>query len=264
MRIQASRADIKVPYNSSPEIVDWNEDGLLDLLVGSDPNGGTPEAIRLYLNSGTKTQYQFTTFSKVKANNADIALGRCQIQVLDLNSDGKKDLVAGHSGSTINFYENSGTNAAPVLKAAVTLKKVDNTAITAYGDIHLCFTDWNEDGVTDIVWTEYSPHDSVHLYLGQKQSAISHTPGSHQTFVHSNTVVTRGKHAVTMNLKNEQAVLLKLYNNSGRLVESKYTGQLKAGEHTVVLNLANNHAGIYLLRYSINNREMKQKIVFMR
>ena len=50
--------------NASPEVVDWNEDGLLDLLVAS---GTGDEAVWLYLNKGTKEQYKFESYEELKA-----------------------------------------------------------------------------------------------------------------------------------------------------------------------------------------------------
>ena len=55
--IKANGTTIDAGSNSAPVIVDWNEDGLLDLILGTET--GT---IRLYLNSGTASAHVFTTY----------------------------------------------------------------------------------------------------------------------------------------------------------------------------------------------------------
>jgi len=76
-RIQASGSDLQVPRDGGganiytvPCVVDWNEDGKKDLLVGCFYNGN----IYLYLNSGTNNAPVFTTGSKLQADGADIAV----------------------------------------------------------------------------------------------------------------------------------------------------------------------------------------------
>ena len=265
VRIQANGADIKVTNNSSPAVVDWNEDGLLDILVGSDASS---DGIRLYLNSGTTTQYQFTTFTKIKANGVDIALSRCQIQVLDLNGDGKKDLVAGNgltAQSRIYFYENTGTNAAPVLKAGVPLQKTDNTPVNPRYDVHFCFADWNEDGVPDLIYKEYSPNDSVHLYLGQRPSHLLPQSGFNHATLHKPSVVCKGDAGIIwLTVKSEQNVTIRLFDNRGRLVHTRHTGMRAPGTHAITIPLQNNHAGMYVAQYAVDNRVVVQKIMVIR
>lgn len=62
----------------------------------------------------------------IKANNETIQLPHACPCVYDWNGDGKKDLLLGHypknKPGAINYYENSGTNNAPILKAPVPMK----------------------------------------------------------------------------------------------------------------------------------------------
>lgn len=76
-RIKADGGDLKVPGVGSgtniytvPCVVDWNEDGKKDLLVGCFYYGN----IYLYLNSGTNNAPVFTTGSKLKADGTDISV----------------------------------------------------------------------------------------------------------------------------------------------------------------------------------------------
>jgi len=74
-----------------PQIADWNEDGLIDLLVG-DTNG----KITLYINNGTKGNPDLTSKGYIKASGSSIDVGnRASPVVVDWDNDGKKDLVVG-------------------------------------------------------------------------------------------------------------------------------------------------------------------------
>lgn len=162
-KLKANGSLIDVGFNSCPEVVDWNEDGLLDLLVSMDSNGGGPTPIRLYLNSGTKSDYLFTNYTTLKAVGVEIKHSRCMICVYDLNSDGKKDLIVGESGGLINFYENIGSNSSPMLQKTGPIKSGGAT-IKLNGDTRLCVDDWNSDGAPDIIAGDY--YDDLYLIKG--------------------------------------------------------------------------------------------------
>ena len=53
-----------------PSVVDWNQDGKKDLLVGQFEGG----KIRLYLNQGTDSAPVFKDFRFVRAGDAEISL----------------------------------------------------------------------------------------------------------------------------------------------------------------------------------------------
>lgn len=68
--IQASGVNIDVGYYGAPCIVDWNGDGLKDLLLGQFDSG----KIRFYPNTGTNQAPIFTTFSFLQSSGVDITL----------------------------------------------------------------------------------------------------------------------------------------------------------------------------------------------
>lgn len=59
---------ISVAYMSSPAVVDWNNDGLKDLLVSEFSYG----KIWLFLNEGTDINPAFDGGTYLKSNNVDI------------------------------------------------------------------------------------------------------------------------------------------------------------------------------------------------
>ena len=70
-RIQANGNNMKVDtYASVPCVVDWNEDGKKDLLVGCFDYGN----VFLFLNSGSNTAPVFTTGTMLQAGGSAISV----------------------------------------------------------------------------------------------------------------------------------------------------------------------------------------------
>ena len=67
-KIEVNGAAIKVAYDSNPFVVDWNNDGAKDLLVGQFTQGN----ILLYLNVGTDLNPVFDVGEKVESGGSPI------------------------------------------------------------------------------------------------------------------------------------------------------------------------------------------------
>lgn len=108
----------------------------------------------------------------VFANTSVINLGRVQNDVAsvtgsakpvyyDIDRDGKKDLIVGNSAGKVIIYKNTGTTATPVFDISVFATIEDGTEIDV-GSISLpAATDWNGDGLPDLIIGTYK---EVHLY----------------------------------------------------------------------------------------------------
>ena len=70
---RAGGADIAVPGYSVPSFIHWDDDGLMDLVVG-EGSGSYTGKVRVYLNTGTHFQPQFSTYSYVQSDSADLEL----------------------------------------------------------------------------------------------------------------------------------------------------------------------------------------------
>ncbi len=67
-KVQAGGGDLTVELIADPFMVDWNGDGLNDLIVGQFTGG----KIRFYPNTGTNQEPAFSGYTYLQADGADI------------------------------------------------------------------------------------------------------------------------------------------------------------------------------------------------
>ncbi len=101
---------------SKPEVADWNNDQLFDILVGTE-NG----EVLLLLNTGTHTEPKFDEAAPIKGPNGRFGLTRCDPTVVDWDGDKKKDLLLADENGFLTFFPNSGTDSEPRFESAVKL-----------------------------------------------------------------------------------------------------------------------------------------------
>ena len=70
VRIKDGSGDMKLAYDSNPCVVDWNNDGLSDLLVGQYTQG----YITLFLNQGTEMNPVFNGGVQIQSNGSPITV----------------------------------------------------------------------------------------------------------------------------------------------------------------------------------------------
>jgi len=154
---------INVGYNSYPSVIDWNGDGKKDLLLGCE-NG----QVLLWANVGSDTWPMFQAAETLAAGGDPLYQYRVNPFVFDLDRDGVNDLACGDGNGYVLFYRNTGTNAAPVLAAAETLKTprglpVQSGGSATYGS-RCWFGFWDADTVPDILLSAYD--GNVELFHG--------------------------------------------------------------------------------------------------
>jgi hypothetical protein len=158
----------------SPCIVDWNNDGTLDLVLGSNH-----KAALVFINRGTKEAYRFdasTELTTVSGKDIGMKHGRQQVRVVDLDHDGKKDLITcgwnhDKDGELFFFFKNVGTDAEPRFDEATTLKYEDGTDVTTRAkacNARFAIYDYNSDGIEDLIFVDYRDgyYNPVKLCLG--------------------------------------------------------------------------------------------------
>lgn len=86
---------------------DWNEDGKKDILTGSKSG-----KVYAYINKGTNQEPVFD--NALEIFNVKVEDGESTPYVVDWNSDGKKDILAGAGPGEVSIFRNSGTNQEPM------------------------------------------------------------------------------------------------------------------------------------------------------
>ncbi len=110
--------DLDVGKRPTPIVVDWNNDGMLDIV-----SGAWDGYLHVFYNCGCggSVPPRFTTtFTPagqiVQENGRDLLVPstRSSPVVIDLDGDGRKDLLTGSTDGTILLYKNIGTDSLPV------------------------------------------------------------------------------------------------------------------------------------------------------
>ncbi|HBL42459.1 MAG TPA: hypothetical protein DDZ90_03595 [Planctomycetaceae bacterium] len=111
--VDAGGKPLEVEKHCCPVIADWDQDGLWDILAGSDEG-----SVTWFRNTGSKTAPQFSEgvvlipkhegngYKQVIWDEDTMVPGiRSQIDVVDYNQDGKLDLILGDFNTTYDFRD---------------------------------------------------------------------------------------------------------------------------------------------------------------
>jgi len=155
-----SKVDLSVGSRATSKVADWDSDGRKDLVVG-----GLDGRIHLFLNTGTDTAPDFVTHAYAQNNGSNLYVptSRSSPAVVDVDRDGRKDLLSGNTNGQLVYYRNTGTDVAPSF-SGYALVEADGVTIDLLGTPRsrpsVC--DWTGDGLEDVLIGAYG--GNVHLY----------------------------------------------------------------------------------------------------
>jgi hypothetical protein len=159
------KTNIDVGDRATPCIVDWNNDGKEDLIVGA-----LDGKIHIFINEGTDTAPDFRVGAFVQASGAPVTIPaqRSSPVILDLDGDGKKDLLTGNTEGELLLYINVETDAEPKFSDYLRVES-DGVPINLVGTPRsrpfVC--DWTGDGYPDVLIG--AGDGKVHLYQSKGQ-----------------------------------------------------------------------------------------------
>ncbi len=131
--------------------MDWNNDGLQDIVVGDGPG-----YVHLYLNKGTAHMPDLDSGSNIEAGGVPINVGgRAAPAVDDWNGDGKKDLLVGNFDGNIKIFLNEGTDTAPIFNSSYNLMFSNGREVNIGTRIAPRIFDWDRDGLKDLLAGEF-------------------------------------------------------------------------------------------------------------
>jgi len=144
MRLRAGGREVKVKGPSTPCLVDWDEDGKKDLLIGD--GGGY---LHVFINAGTNKDPEYASMMTIQANykNLDVG-GKASPCVVDWNGDGRLDLLMGCGGGVLYLYLNEGTKGQPIFGPPI---KINDGKLDVGSESSPDMADLNGDGKKDLI-----------------------------------------------------------------------------------------------------------------
>jgi len=128
-------------------VVDWDDDKDQDLLIG-DASG----YVHVYLNSGTREEPALQEGFRVMAGGKPVGVGsRAAPDLVDINGDGRRDLIVGSMDGFIMVYPNIGARGRPVFSGSYKLTFKDGSPINVGTRSAPRFFDWDGDGLRDML-----------------------------------------------------------------------------------------------------------------
>jgi hypothetical protein len=256
VHIQAMGVDINVESMAGPACVctshdgtrtrlDWNEDGLGDLVVGSWSLIGSP-TLRLYLNSGSNEYPVFDSVSFVMAGGTEIYVSRMNPHIVDLDGDGRKDIIAGNHAGGIIFFQNIGTNSNPVFDNVSTLYSCGQPIDIDTGS-KVWPEDMNGDGILDLLASDYS--GMVYVFPGVTGSSAGEAEEETDQLMMrvAGSPAYDGHIDILLTVPSAQQFSIRVFDSSGRIRYRTVTGHLDTGEHRMTIEQRDLPSGLYFV-----------------
>lgn len=153
---------IDVGYESLPEFLDYNNDGLMDICVGARISSDLVNGVirnstpfYIYENIGTpgNPEFRFVSDNYIDFNLGPPFINAPEPAAGDLDNDGDTDLLIGASDGRIYHYVNqatSGPTADFQLSSDVLLRDKDNVPIIVVNNAAPELHDYDSDGDLDL------------------------------------------------------------------------------------------------------------------
>ncbi len=166
--VKANSVDIDVGTYSVPSFVDWDNDNLKDLVIGTGSG-----YVRVYLNDGAESAPSFSDYFYAQSNGANLycppsgCLG-CFPRVVYWDADARKDLLVGQADGTVKIFLNIGTDSAPTFDGGTFLQvgpPGSKINIDVGDRATPSVVDWNNDEKKDLVVGALN--GKIHIFINE-------------------------------------------------------------------------------------------------
>lgn len=162
------KAGLSVSGAAAPFLVDFDNDGDLDLLVG-DGSGQLTLFANMQPAKGDRL-----SFDKGVSLNLIVQPGAVPF-VADWNNDGRKDLLIGQADGSVKLFINTGSEQAPAFAAAIDVPTA-NGVLAAGSNAAPAVVDYNEDGRKDLLVGNAAGQILVYLNQGSDAAPLLAPP----------------------------------------------------------------------------------------
>jgi hypothetical protein len=184
-----------------------------------------------------------------------------------LDRDGTKDLIVGELNGYVWFYDNAGTNAAPVFNSSQRLSTAYGYIYDGLAEPHIHFNDWDEDGDLDLVFGEYGPSNgNIRLYENLSAGILE----EHNNPVINNSLIVTPNPSIDntvikYTLAKNSFVRVNVYSANGQLVASPINQYEVSGTRQFNLNLRNTvPPGVYFIQLETEYSKQTTRVTLLK
>ena len=159
---------IDVGTHAAPFMIDYNNDGKNDLLVGNG-NG----SLLYFANQGSSAAPLFTSPEEIEdVDGVPLAVeSHSKPFLIDWDGDSKKDILLGSGSGTIHYYHNEGSDRYPLFSSPQLLKTGERL-LTVESNASPFVADWDGDGRKDLLVGDGEGY--THLFRNSTTSGEPH------------------------------------------------------------------------------------------
>lgn len=173
--LMAGGVAINLGNHAAPRLVDWNSDGVLDLLVA-----GGDGYIWLFSQNQATNSTNFLAGVKVTASGSGIRVGNGYTDASfdDIDGDGKPDLIATGNDNRIRYYRNTGNLAVPSFSNfTVVPGSAGQFVMPSNVRAGIDVADWDGDGKLDLLTGDFDGYVTWYRNTGTATVPIFGAPG---------------------------------------------------------------------------------------